>query len=105
MSFSVHASCVAPGVTSPESGSMRLLPRCRFPLRNGNRHLGHYDAFLNAERLIVTKEALLQTVSDAYRRMISGIRQQESAGHSSEIYGDPTPDPADTETTVVHLLK
>jgi hypothetical protein len=22
-----------------------------------------------------------------------------------EIYGDPTPDPADTETTIVHLLK
>ena len=31
--------------------------------------------------------------------------QRESAGHSWEIYGDPTPDPVDTETTVVHLLK
>ena len=31
--------------------------------------------------------------------------QRESAGHSWEIYGDPTPDPADTETTIVHLLK
>jgi hypothetical protein len=30
---------------------------------------------------------------------------RESAGHSWEIYGDPTPDPANTETTVVHLLK
>jgi hypothetical protein len=30
---------------------------------------------------------------------------RESAGHTWEIYGDPTPDPADTETTVVHLLK
>src|SRR3989440_2425109 len=28
-----------------------------------------------------------------------------SAGHSWEIYGDPTPDPAETETTVVYLLK
>lgn len=28
-----------------------------------------------------------------------------SAGHSWEIYGDPTPNPAETETTVVHLLK
>ncbi len=30
--------------------------------------------------------------------------QRGSAGHWWEIYGDPTPDPADTETTVVHLL-
>jgi AraC family transcriptional regulator len=30
---------------------------------------------------------------------------RESAGRSWEIYGDPTPDPANTETTVVHLLK
>jgi len=30
---------------------------------------------------------------------------RESAGHSWEIYGDPTPDPTDTETTVVYLLK
>lgn len=29
---------------------------------------------------------------------------RESAGLSWEIYGDPTPDPADTETTVVLLL-
>ena len=26
-------------------------------------------------------------------------------GYSWEIYGDPTPDPVDTETTIVHLLK
>jgi len=31
--------------------------------------------------------------------------RRESAGHSWEIYGDPTPDPADTETTVVYLLR
>jgi effector-binding domain-containing protein len=31
--------------------------------------------------------------------------RRESAGSSWEIYGDPTPDPADTETTIVYLLK
>jgi hypothetical protein len=31
--------------------------------------------------------------------------RRESAGHSWEIYEDPTPDPTDTETTVVYLLK
>jgi len=31
--------------------------------------------------------------------------RRESAGYSWEIYGDPTPEPADTETTIVYLLK
>ncbi len=31
--------------------------------------------------------------------------RRESAGYTWEIYGDPTPDPAHTETTIVHLLK
>jgi effector-binding domain-containing protein len=31
--------------------------------------------------------------------------RRESAGHSWEIYGDPTPDPANTETMVMYLLK
>ena len=41
----------------------------------------------------------------------AGIRQwmadnlRASAGQSWEIYGDPTPDPAGTETIVVYLLK
>ncbi len=30
--------------------------------------------------------------------------RREAAGHVWEIYGDPTPDPADTETTIVQLL-
>jgi len=41
---------------------------------------------------------------EAIRKWMAA-NQRESAGHSWEIYGDPTPDPADTETTVVHLLK
>lgn len=31
--------------------------------------------------------------------------QRESAGQSWEIYGDPPPDPTETELTVVYLLK
>ncbi len=41
---------------------------------------------------------------DAVRKWIAA-NQRESAGHSWEIYGDPTPNPADTETTVLYLLK
>jgi effector-binding domain-containing protein len=41
---------------------------------------------------------------NAIRKWIAANRR-DSAGHSWEIYGDPTPDPSDTETTVVYLLK
>jgi hypothetical protein len=41
---------------------------------------------------------------DAVRKWMAA-NGRESAGHSWEIYGDPTPDPADTETSIVYLLK
>ena len=46
-------------------------------------------------------------MDDAYQAIAQWMsaNRRESAGHSWEIYGDPTPDPADTETTIVHLLK
>jgi effector-binding domain-containing protein len=46
-------------------------------------------------------------MNDAYRAIDEWMvaNHKESAGHSWEIYGDPTPDPADTETTIVHLVK
>lgn len=46
-------------------------------------------------------------LSDAHEsvRKWMAANGRESAGCSWEIYGDPTPDPADTETTIVYLLK
>ena len=41
---------------------------------------------------------------DAIRKWMAA-NGRESAAHSWEIYGDPRPNPADTETTVVYLLK
>jgi effector-binding domain-containing protein len=74
--------------------------------------------FENAGEVYATEtlggEAAVAVHRGAYNRMNEAhdtIREwmaanrRESAGHSWEIYGDPAPDPADTETTVVYLLK
>lgn len=46
-------------------------------------------------------------ISEAHNAIVKWMaaNQRESAGQSWEIYGDPTPNPAETETTVVHLLR
>ena len=46
----------------------------------------------------------LNEAHDGIRKWMASNRR-ESAGYSWEIYGDPTPDPAATETTIVYLLK
>jgi hypothetical protein len=74
---------------------LKLLARCTRPKRQRERlpiaiHRGPYGR-----------------MDEAYKAIENWmtVNRRESAGHSWEIYGDPTPDPAETETTIVHLLK
>ena len=46
----------------------------------------------------------LNEAHDAIRKWMAANRRK-SAGRSWEIYGDPAPDPADNQTTVVYLLE
>ena len=46
----------------------------------------------------------LNETHDAVKHWMAENRRK-FAGYSGEIYGDPTPDPAATETTVLYLLK
>lgn len=46
----------------------------------------------------------LNEAHDAIEKWMAA-NQRDSAGHSWEIYGDPTPNPDDTETMVLYLLK
>ena len=59
------------------------------------------------EAAIVIHRGPYDQMNEAYSAIDEWMaaNRRESAGHSWEIYGDSTPDPADTETTVVRLLK
>ena len=59
------------------------------------------------EAVVAVHRGPYDRLNEAYKAIEEWMaaNRRESAGSSWEIYGDPTPDPADTETTVVHLLK
>src|SRR5215467_6518984 len=59
------------------------------------------------EAVVAVHRGPYNRLNEAYNAIEEWMaaNRRESAGHSWEIYGDPTPNPADTETTVVHLLK
>jgi effector-binding domain-containing protein len=59
------------------------------------------------EAVVAVYRGPYEHMNEAYEAIDKWMaaNQRASAGHSWEIYGDPTPDPATTETTVLHLLK
>ena len=59
------------------------------------------------EAAVAVHRGPYSTVNEAHTAIEKWMaaNRRVSAGHSWEIYGDPTPDPADAQTTVVHLLK
>jgi len=58
------------------------------------------------EAAVVVHRGPYDRLDEAYQAIGEWMRlhHRRSAGHTWEIYGDPTPDPADTETTVVRLV-
>ena len=60
-----------------------------------------------AARAVAVHRGLYNRMNEAHDaiRKWMAANGRKSAGHSWEIYGDPSPNPADTETTVVYLLE
>ncbi|MFK0004852.1 GyrI-like domain-containing protein [Paenarthrobacter sp. NPDC090522] len=61
----------------------------------------------SGEAVIGVHRGPYDRLSEAYTLIEEwmAVNGRESAGHSWEIYGDPTPDPAQAETTIVCLLE
>ncbi len=59
------------------------------------------------EAVVAVHRGSYDRLTDTYVAIEEWVvtNRRESAGHSWEIYGDPTPNPADTQTTVFQLLK
>jgi effector-binding domain-containing protein len=58
------------------------------------------------EAAVAVHRGPYERLGDAYGAIGAWMtaHDRESAGYTWEIYADPTPDPADTETTVIRLL-
>ena len=67
----------------------------------------HATATPAGEAVVAIHRGPYERLNEAYVAIADWMaaNRRETAGLTWEIYGDPTPDPADTETTVVNLLK
>ena len=67
----------------------------------------HATATPGGEAAVAVHRGPYDRMNEAYDAIAAWMREngRESAGVSWEIYGDATPDPADTETTIVFLLR
>ena len=85
--------------TSGWIGNVRLSP--------DGKTLAFVDHLVFGETVVAVHRGpynCMNEAHDAIRKWMAANRR-EPAGHSWEIYGDPTPYPADTETMVAYLLK
>jgi len=72
--------------------------------RNGEVYATETPA---GEAAVAVHRGPYNTLNEAYEAIGAWLtaNRRQSAGATWEIYGDPTPDPADTETTVLQLLE
>ena len=66
----------------------------------------HATATPEGQAAVAVHRGPYERMNEAYEAIDRWLTEndREAAGLTWEIYGDPTPDPADTETTVVYLL-
>src|SRR5215469_473084 len=109
-SFAASRGCGRTATTFSSTNTRRS-PGCQSCVTSvwrSRAHLGGYATETPAgEAAVVVHRGpydRMNEAQDAIRKWMAA-NGRESAGHSWEIYGDPTPDPADNETTLVYLLK
>jgi hypothetical protein len=84
----------------PHSGRSPAVAQLKAPARARDRDIA-------GEAAVAVYRGPYDRMNEAYHAIDEWMaaNKRESGRLTWEIHGDPTPDPADTEMTVVHLLK